>query len=537
MNKSKVILTIFIIIISFFLISCDEVTSPFAVISIEKVGQNLEGYIYEIKFVDNNSYQFIVPFGTDGENGLTPRIGTNGNWWIGEEDTGIFAQGPQGEQGNSGVNGENGLTPRIGANGNWWIGEEDTGISAQGPQGEQGNSGVNGENGLTPRIGANGNWWIGTVDTGVKAQGSSGTDGKDGITPHIGENGHWWIGDTDTGLFAGEPDVIKQTGEFEFAVNSDGESYYLIKYTGKDRYISIPKTHKGYPVTEIGKEAFKDNTIIETLITNNVKKIEDDAFNGATNLKEVNLTKAESIGTTAFYNCSNLKSVFMPNTVTSIGYSAFYNCSNLKSIIIPNSVTYIGSSAFYNCSNLKSVIIPNSVTYIGSSAFYNCSNLKSVIIPNSVTYIGNSAFANCSKLTIYAETSSKLSGWDNNWNYSNRPIYWGVKEYDTLNDIDYARLSDDKIIIRGFNPNSLTTDFVLPDTINTYQVTAIQEYAFINNTNITSIYIPNSVTYIGALAFGYCSSLTIYAEASSKPSGWDNNWNYSNRPVYWGAKR
>ncbi|HPX84221.1 MAG TPA: hypothetical protein PLW60_01290, partial [Bacilli bacterium] len=108
MNKSKVILTIFIIIISFFLISCDEVTSPFAVISIEKVGQNLEGYIYEIKFVDNNSYQFIVPFGTDGENGLTPRIGTNGNWWIGEEDTGIFAQGPQGEQGNSGVNGENG---------------------------------------------------------------------------------------------------------------------------------------------------------------------------------------------------------------------------------------------------------------------------------------------------------------------------------------------------------------------------------------------------------------------------------------------
>ena len=423
MNKSKVILTIFIIIISFFLISCDEVTSPFAVISIEKVGQNLEGYIYEIKFVDNNSYQFIVPFGTDGENGLTPRIGTNGNWWIGEEDTGIFAQGPQGEQGNSGVNGENGLTPRIGANGNWWIG---------------------------------------TVDTGVKAQGSSGTDGKDGITPHIGENGHWWIGDTDTGLFAGEPDVIKQTGEFEFAVNSDGESYYLIKYTGKDRYISIPKTHKGYPVTEIGKEAFKDNTIIETLITNNVKKIEDDAFNGATNLKEVNLTKAESIGTKAFYNCSSLTNVFIPNTVTSIGYSTFDGCSSLKS----------------------------------------------VIIPNSVTSIGGSLFRDCGILIIYAETSSKLSGWDDNWNISRRFVYWGVKEYDTLNDIDYARLSDDKIIIRGFNPNSLTTDFVLPDTINTYQVTAIQSFAFYNCYSLTSVIIPNSVTSIDIGTFMNCSSLT-----------------------------
>ncbi|HPX84710.1 MAG TPA: leucine-rich repeat domain-containing protein [Bacilli bacterium] len=407
-------------------------------------------------------------------------------------------------------------------------------------------------------------------------------------------------------MFAGEPDVIKQTGEFEFAVNSDGESYYLIKYTGKDRYISIPKTHKGYPVTEIGKEAFKDNTIIETLITNNVKKIEDDAFNGATNLKEVNLTKAESIGTKAFYNCSSLTNVFIPNTVTSIGYSTFDGCSSLKS----------------------------------------------VIIPNSVTSIGGSLFRDCGILIIYAETSSKLSGWDDNWNISRRFVYWGVKEYDTLNDIDYARLSDGKIIIRGFNPNSLITDFVLPDTINTYQVTAIQSFAFyncysltsviipnsvtsidigtfMNCSSLTSITIPNSVTSIGNQAFYYCysltsvtipnsvtsigyyafrdcssltsiiipngvtniggaifsgcssltsitipnsvtriegyafdgcssltsifipnsvtrienytfrncNSLTIYAEASSKPSEWSSDWNCSNRPVYWGAKR
>jgi hypothetical protein len=29
----------------------------------------------------------------DGESGITPHIGENGNWWIGEEDTGVRAEG------------------------------------------------------------------------------------------------------------------------------------------------------------------------------------------------------------------------------------------------------------------------------------------------------------------------------------------------------------------------------------------------------------------------------------------------------------
>ena len=80
-------------------------------------------------------------------------------------------QGPKGEQGETGLqgepgkNGENGETPYIGSNGNWWIGDRDTGISAQGPQGEDG------EDGYTPEIniGENGNWFIDGVDTGKPA--------------------------------------------------------------------------------------------------------------------------------------------------------------------------------------------------------------------------------------------------------------------------------------------------------------------------------------------------------------------------------
>lgn len=41
-------------------------------------------------------------------------------------------QGPQGDPGTNGTNGTNGVTPHIGANGNWWIGDTDTGVKASG---------------------------------------------------------------------------------------------------------------------------------------------------------------------------------------------------------------------------------------------------------------------------------------------------------------------------------------------------------------------------------------------------------------------
>ena len=52
---------------------------------------------------------------------------------------------------------------------------------------------------------------------------------------------------------------------------------------------------------------------------------------------------------------------------------------------------------------------------------------------------------------------------------------------------------------------------------------------------MTSVYIPDSVTTIGESAFYGCSNLTIYCEASSKPSGWDYWWNSSDRPVVWSS--
>ena len=83
--------------------------------------------------------------------------------------------------GSQGIKGESGDTPFIGENGNWWIGNTDTGTKATGKDGKDGE---NGKDGLVGRDGQNG------------------LDGKDGLTPYIGENGNWWIGDEDTGTVA-----------------------------------------------------------------------------------------------------------------------------------------------------------------------------------------------------------------------------------------------------------------------------------------------------------------------------------------------
>ena len=99
-------------------------------------------------------------------------------------------------------------------------------------------------------------------------------------------------------------------------------------------------------------------------------------------------------------------------------------------IIIPSrigsrTVIGIGDSAFTNRSSPRGIRIPNSVTSIGAYAFYNNQNLNRIWIPSSVTVIGTNAFDSCYSLTVYAQATSKPSGWHMNWNPVNRPVVWG----------------------------------------------------------------------------------------------------------------
>ncbi len=76
-----------------------------------------------------------------GPSGTSPYIGENGNWFVGELDTGVQAQGAQGPKGEQGPQGDTGATGPKGE---------------QGPQGVQGPKGDQGPQGDTGATGAKG---------------------------------------------------------------------------------------------------------------------------------------------------------------------------------------------------------------------------------------------------------------------------------------------------------------------------------------------------------------------------------------------
>lgn len=55
--------------------------------------------------------------GADGQDGVTPTIGDNGNWYLGETDTGKPSRGDKGDKGDKGDTGETGATGAAGAAG------------------------------------------------------------------------------------------------------------------------------------------------------------------------------------------------------------------------------------------------------------------------------------------------------------------------------------------------------------------------------------------------------------------------------------
>ena len=191
--------------------------------------------------------------GEDGTDGVSPHIGDNGHWYIGDVDTNVKAEG---------TDGQDGVSPHIGSDGYWYVGDTNTNVKAKGTDGtdgidgkdvelqksathiqwrkvgdsdwidlvalsdlkgedgKDGTDGQNGDDGITPHIGTDGYWYIGDTNTNVKAEGTDGqdgTNGTDGVSPHIGSDGYWYVGDTNTNVKAkgtdGEDGITPHIGE------------------------------------------------------------------------------------------------------------------------------------------------------------------------------------------------------------------------------------------------------------------------------------------------------------------------------------
>jgi hypothetical protein len=111
------------------------------------------------------------------------------------------------------------------------------------------------------------------------------------------------------------------------------------------------------------------------------------------------------------------------------------------------------------------------LTSIEGNSLQGCSSLTSIVIPAGVTYMGTCVFYQCTALA-------------------------------SIN---------------------------LPAAL-----TELRNLVFAGCTSLASIYIPTNVSTMGYRNFEGCTALTINAAAASKPAGWDETWNSSNRPVNWG---
>ncbi len=144
---------------------------------------------------------------------------------------------------------------------------------------------------------------------------------------------------------------------------------------------------------------------------------------------------------------------------------------------------------------IPSEINGNTVVGIGEKAF-RARTFTSVTLPSTIRTIGSQAFQSCLYLTTVNMSNSQVT----------------------------------RIESRTFDYCKVLENIKLPSSVN-----YIGESAF-GYTQQSNFILPETITAIGAKAFKNCDNTTFFVENnSSRPAGWNSDWNNSNRPVVWGC--
>ena len=243
-----------------------------------------------------------------------------------------------------------------------------------------------------------------------------------------------------------------------------------------------------------------------------------------------------------------------PSEITSV--KASYNTA-LTYIQIPNTVTSIESDAFNDCSSLASVNIPDTVTSIGDSAFKH-SSLTAITIPDGVTSIESNAFQRCNKLTDFnyngtmeqwasitlgsgwCSTSLKVVHCSDGYVLTKYGIPTNQVEFSTNAAGSTITVNGETVTLNKCNNcvipyaneitsinatnNTALTAITMPNTI-----TSIDNNSFANCISLSFIIIPDSITSINEKAFYGCTTLTDFIYSGTKAQ-WTSitkgdNWN------------
>lgn len=203
----------------------------------------------------------------------------------------------------------------------------------------------------------------------------------------------------------------------------------------------------------------------EYTIPSDVKYIDGYAFSASKNLKKLTIPETvESFGPALFLNATGIEEVIIQCKITTLPEATFRS-STIKRVTLPDTLEVIENGNFALCSNLESIDLPDGLKTIVGTAFSG-SGLKNLVLPDSVISI-EQAFMNCNQLETVVLSNS-------------------------LRDIGPSCFRESKI-----------TEITIPESM-----VEIPDYSFAACFELTTVYLPKTISYFNQTAFTGCGMLT-----------------------------
>ena len=247
---------------------------------------------------------------------------------------------------------------------------------------------------------------------------------------------------------------------WSFEPINEGTEYRIDHYELMNTYfypqtetVTLPSSYEGKPVTEIAPDAFRNDNKIRKLI--------------------------------------------IPGSYRTVGENSFSSCFGLEEVILEEGVQTIGFYAFGSCPDLKSVSLPQSLSEIGNSAFYG-TGLTEVSLPSGLEIIGGNAFGECNAV-IRTNRTSPAEGWKEGWNGTCTVLYEGETLL-TQGNATYKIGKNGEAALAFLSDTSLTS-LEIPETVTdgatVYTVTGIGDNALRNMENLRTLFLPDSLEWLG----------------------------------------
>lgn len=231
-------------------------------------------------------------------------------------------------------------------------------------------------------------------------------------------------------------------------------------------------------------------------------------------VKEVSIgDEVTAIGERSFTGFGQLSSIVVPKNVISISGEAF-SWTGLRDVVIENGVTELGYGVFSYSNSLSSISLPSTLQKIGADVFEECRGLSSISMPKSVDNISQVAFrySRLSAITMEGRTKAETKAIANYpWNLSNGSVIHctdGDLVVGSETVVQYKSGLMRYLDIEGqLTYHSIPSVIYAKEVVVGNAVTSIDEGAFEQGSNLTSVTIPGSVNSIGDGAFLGCIAL------------------------------